>query len=241
MRRFVLTLLISSAGAWALGEGELRFDLAGKSYSTAKAKGAVFVKNGKSRIFIGVKDATNKFILTFTADIPNGDEVRPLNLTTEDSSLAVSLRTTQGSLAVLPQVQLAKNTDITYMERVDVISSEMEDDPDDRDYPGTHGHKNGHYKKRQRRKVRSEYRRVKPRWVGKSKAERMRLGEGIIQNKSFRDTYFSLQLTPVLSQGKVVSYTGSFSGTGRFSRSISGAEIKPISNGVLNVGIEYAP
>ena len=86
--------------------------------------------------------------------------------------------------------------------------------------------------------MKSEYHRVKPRWHEMSRADRLKHGEGVIQNNSFRNTFFALRLVPVLSQGQVVSYTGTFSGAGRFSNSISGGEIRPVERGEFHIKVE---
>jgi hypothetical protein len=229
--------LLCLSPLWSLEQGELKFAIGGKQYQTSQAQGMVQPKKGKSRIMIAVKDATAHFMLVLTADVDSGQEKLPLFLNTADSSLTATLKTRQGALAVMPQVQLARvDPRIEYVEVTHVETSETEDDPEDH---ATHGN-NGHHR-RKRRKMRAEFKRVKPRWHTMDKKERLKTGEGIIENKAFRDTYFTLQLVPVLSQGKVVSYTGSFSGTGRYSGSIAGAEVRSISNGVFNVKVENVP
>jgi hypothetical protein len=233
--RFFAAVLFSLSALHAINEGELRFRIGAAEYATANALGLIQARKGKTRICIAVKDVASQFMLVMTADVEAGAEAKPLVLTTEDSALAVSIRTRQGAMAVMPPVQLAQDDpNVQYAERFEVDSGETEDDPDFK----SHDH-NGSKKKR--RRIRSEYRRVKPAWHGKSKGERLRSGDGLIGNDAFREVYFSLRLVPVVTQGKVVSYTGSFSGTGRFARSISGAEIKPIEGGTFRVRVEHAP
>lgn len=235
MIRFLLITFAAFSGAWALAPGELSFTLGGKSYTTQNARAVIQTKGGKTRVMVAVKDISQRFMLVLTADLAPGDEGKPLQLTTDTAALGVTLRTAQGSLAVLPRLQLAKITDTTYSERVEVDTGELEDEPGQQ----ADHHKDGHHK-RKRRKIRTEYRRVKPRWHTMSRAERLSTGEGVIENAAFRDTFFSLRLIPVKVGEKVVSYEGSFAGVGRFSQSISGAESKPLQNGVFNVQVEYA-
>lgn len=219
---------------WSLDQGELRFSVGGKQYVTTQAQGLVQQKKDKARIMIAVKDSNSHFMLLLTADVESGQEKQPLFLNTADSSLTASLRTRQGTLAVMPQVQLARiDPQISYVEETHVDTGAMEDDPEDRS-TNTHA---GHQRKK-RRKMRAEYRRVKPRWHTMDKKDRVKSGEGVIENKAFRDTYFSLHLVPVLSQGKVVSYTGSFAGSGRYSGSRSGSEVRSVSNGTFSVKVE---
>lgn len=226
--------LLCLSPLWSLDQGELQFAVGGKQYHTTQAQGMVQPIKGKSRIMIAVKDATARFMLILTADVDSGQEKLPLFLNTADSSLTATLKTRQGALAVMPQVQLARvDPRIEYVEVTHVETGETEDDPEDHVRHSNQGHQ-----RKKRKKLRAEYRRVKPRWHTMDKKERLKSGEGIIENHTFRDTYFTLQLVPVISGGKVVSYTGNFSGTGRYSGSVSGAEVRSISNGAFNVKVE---
>ncbi len=238
MMRLLLFTFLAVGGAFALPEGRLQFALGSKTYATQHATALLQKKGEKTRILIAVKDIEERFLLVLTADVAKGDEIKPLQLTTVDGSLALTLRTQQGTLAVLPATQLAKPTADTYCERVEVDTGQWEDLAEN----GKGDDRNGErHLLKKRRKIRAEYRRVKPRWQQMSREDRIRTGEGIIANRAFEDTYFTLTLTPLLQGDKVVSYQGSFSGTGRFSRSISGAEVKPIENGMFHVKVEYAP
>lgn len=237
MRFFAVISFLSFSGIHALNPGELQFTVGNKNFSTVNAQSAIMVKNGRVRILIAVKDSTAKFMLIITADVDSGDEKKPLILTTEDSTLSLTLRTLQGSLAILPHRQLARSADLTYTQRVDVQTDELEVEP--HSLLKQTGDK--HQSLRQRKKVRVEYRKVRPAWQTMSKKDRLATGEGVIQNGAFRDTFFSLQLTPVISGGKVVSLAGGFAGNGRFSASVSGAELKPIRSGIFNVKVQYAP
>ncbi len=226
--------LICLTSIWSLEEGELKFSIGGKQYATTNAQGLVQVKKGKARIYIAVKDIESRFMLVLTADVPQGQETQQLNLNTSDSELTASLRTRNGTFAVMPQVQLAKiDPQISYVESSHVETGELEDDPEDK----ADKHSGKHTIKK-RKKMRSEYKRVKPRWHTMTHKERVKSGEGVIENNSFRETHFALQLTPVLSQGKVVSYTGTFAGSGRFSNTVSGSEVRPIKNGVFRVRVD---
>ncbi len=237
--RIVFGILLALTSALqALNPGELQFAVGAKQYTTTHAQGVVVTKNGKVRIHIAVKDVEARFMLLLTAEVAKGDELKPLTLTTQDSSLAVTLRTMQGSMAVLPHQQLAQVNDTSYVERVEVESDQLEEVPDEKGRLGNGHH--GHAKK-YRKKIRSEYRKVRPRWHTMSAKERLATGEGVIENGAFRDSFLSLQLIPVLSGGKVVSYDGTFAGSGRFSKSISGAEQKPIQGGVFNVKVQNVP
>lgn len=234
----ILLIFFAFQGVFALPAGELHFTLGGRTYATQHAVALVQKKGEKTRVLIAVKDIQQRFMLLLTADVNKGDEMKPLQLTTVDGTLALTLRTQQGILAVLPARQLAKPTADTFSERQEMETGQLEDDPD---------HVNAHDLQRvwqapkKRRKMRTEYRRVKPRWHQLSRDERLRTGEGVITNRAFQDTYFTLTLFPVIDGGKVTGYQGSFSGTGRFSRSISGGEIRQIHDGAFNVRVEYAP
>lgn len=237
MRFLAVISFLFLFAAHALNPGELQFTVGGKKFSTTKAQSAMTVKNGKVRILIAVKDTTAKFMLIITADVDAGDEKKPLILTTEDSSLSLTLRTLQGSLAILPHQQLVRSADLTYTQRVEVQTDELEEEP--RGPQKHNGEK--HQGAKLRKKMKAEYRQVKPVWHAMSKKDRLATGEGVIQNGAFRGTFFSLQLNPVVSGGKVVSLTGGFTGSGRSSNSISGAELKPIHDGVFSVKVQHAP
>lgn len=238
MRFFATILLFISPALAALNLGELQFVIGNKKYITTHAQGIVTTKNGRVRIHIAVKDIDSRFMLILTADVAKGEEIKPLTLTTLDSSLGVTLRTMQGSMAVLPHQQLAQINDLAYVQRVEVETDQLEEVPNEQD---RHGHAHGKSEKKFRKKIRTEYRKVKPRWHTMSAKERLATGEGVIENGAFRDSFLSLQLIPVVSGGKVVSYDGSFTGNGRFSKSISGAEQKPIQGGAFNVRVQNVP
>ena len=232
--RWVSLLIFLSSTLFAVEQGELKFSVGGKDYSTAHAQGLLQAKQGKSRIFIAVKDVEQRFMLMVTADVPVGREKEVLTLNSDDSDITVTLRTRQGTLAIMPQVQLAKiDPQMTYVERRDTETGQTEDEPEEADR-GKLARPQG----KKRPKMKSEYHRVKPRWHGMSRAEKIKSGEGVIQNNSFRNTHFALRLVPVLSQGKVVAYTGTFSGAGRFSNSIQGGEIRLIQGGEFHVKVE---
>ena len=74
-----------------------------------------------------------------------------------------------------------------------------------------------------------------------SRRDRLNTGAGVIENGAFRDTHFTLQLTPNVVNGKVVSYQGSFSGSGRFAPQASNGEIRLLSGGEFHVRVEHAP
>lgn len=233
MRTIAAIFFLLVARASAIAEGDLQFTLNGKTYLTHNAQAIVETKRGKTRIHIAVKDVTEKFMLMLTAELTPGQELSPLQLTTENSTLSVSLRTKQGTFAVMPHTQLAPITEHTYTERVLVETSELEDDM--HVAPSLTG------VRPKRKKIRSEYRKVKPRWHTMSKEDRLKHGEGVIVNSAFKDALFMLSLQPVVSAGKVVSLDGTFGGTGRLGRGMSGNEIKPIQNGSFRVRVQYAP
>jgi hypothetical protein len=172
-------------------------------------------------------------MLMLTAELKPGQELTPLQLTTEDSTLSVSLRTKQGTFAVMPHTQLAPITEHMYSERVEVETNETEDDP--------HAAPSHSGRRQKRKKIRAEYRRVKPRWHTMSKEDRIKHGEGVIVNSAFKDALFMLSLQPVVLGGKLVSLDGTFGGTGRLGHGISGNEIKPIQNGSFKVKVQYVP
>ncbi len=240
MRFFAVIVVSLLSGAWALGEGDLQFTLAGKTYKTQNAAALVTTKNGKSRVVIAVKDIGQRFLFMMTADVAQGREAQALSLSSSDADVAVTLRTQQGVFALLPQQQLAKETNLTYAERVEVVTGELEDDAESHaDIDDRLNGRNHH--KRKRKKIRSEYRRIKPAWTRMSRADRLNSGAGVIENAAFRDTHFTLQLTPKIVNGKVVAYEGSFAGSGRFARGNGTGEIKALSGGSFHVRVEHAP
>ncbi|MBS0617402.1 MAG: hypothetical protein JSR44_04395 [Spirochaetes bacterium] len=231
MLRGLLIVILTASALLAQANGEMTFKLGNQTYSTQLTRAAVQKKGDKVRILIAVKDKKQRFVLILAADVRPGDEKKPLVLTSEDSDVSVTLRTAQGSLAVLPHTQMPRiDPNFHQIERVEVDSGETEDDPATQ-----------HTAVRQKRhKIRMQYRQRKPHWHSLSREERLRTGLGVIRNESFKDTFFALQLVPVVANEKVVTYTGTFSGNGRFSRSLQGSEIKPITNGQFQVQVEYA-
>ena len=240
MRSFAVILLLTMAPLIAVGEGELRFNLGGREYSTQHAAALLSTRNGKSRIVVAVKDINQRFLLMLTADVAAGSEKQPLHLSSADSDLAVTLRSSQGVFALLPHQQLAKDANLTYVEKVHVETTELDDEVESPAEVQDRLHGRFHAR-RKRKKIRSEYRRVKPAWAKMSRQDRFNTGAGVIQNEAFRDTHFTLQLTPNVVNGKVVSYQGSFSGSGRFARQTGTGEIKSLSGGVFHVRVEHAP
>lgn len=227
-------LFLTPSPMQALSEGELHFTVRGKTYTTQNAIAALQAKGDKTRIMIAVKDVEQRFMLTLTVDVARGDEQKTLRVSTEDTPLGFTLRTPQGALAVIPSVQLAKPTNDTYSVQFTKETNEWEDDPADQESPTKR-------RNRKRRKVRTEYQRVKPTWHTMTSEQRRQTGEGVIANHAFDDTYFTVTLIPVIEAGKVISYEGVFSGTARFSQSISGAQVVPVNHGAFKVRVQYAP
>jgi len=240
MRAVAFVALLMAAPLIAVGEGELRFNLGGREYSTQHAAALISTHHGKSRIVVAVKDINQRFLLMLSADVAAGSEKQPLHLTSADSDLAVTLRSSQGVFSLLPHQQLAKESNLTYVEKVDVETSEIEDEVESPAEIQDRLHGRSHAR-RKRKKIRSEYRRVKPAWAKMSRQDRLNTGAGVIRNDAFKDTHFTLQLTPNVVNGKVVSYQGSFSGSGRFARQTGTGEIKTLSGGVFHVRVEHAP
>ena len=233
MRLLLATTLFCSA-LFGVEQGELRFSVGGKTYTTSNAQGVLLLKAKKSRIHIAVKDVSQRFLFMVTADVEPGREKEPLFLTSEDTELSVSLRTSRGVLAILPEVQLAKvDPQLVYIERKDVETGETEEVVN-----GQSGDKHSEQKRLNRRKIRSEYERKTPRWHQMSRSERLKSGSGVIRNEAFRNTFFAIRLVPILAAGKVIAYNGTFSGTGRFSNSIQGGEIRAIEGGEFHVKVE---
>lgn len=238
MFRSLIAFWVFGFNLAALPSGGLSFNLGDKAFSTTNALAVIEKKSGNQRLTVAVKDLAQRFLFILTVDLPSGNEKKILELSTATDAVSLVLRTQQGSLAVMPQIQFAKPTDELYTERVEVATDEFEDDAT---ISAQSSAKRDNLKKHRRRKVRTEYRRVKPRWHTMSREEKLRTGEGVIRNGSFANTSFRVRLVPVVSQGKVVSYEGSFGGVGRFSNSVSGADLKPIQGGVFNVQVQYAP
>lgn len=241
MRLLTAILFLLPPVIQAIEPGTLQFTLGGRSFTTTNALGALEAKNGRVRIHIGVKDVTAKFMLVITADVAQGEEKKPMVLTTEDSSICLTLRTAQGSLAILPHQQLVRSTDSLYTQRVEVETDQLEEVPSSNYATQSDKHTNHHQEKKYRKKIKVEYQKVKPKWHGMSRKERFASGEGVIENGAFRNSYVILQINPVLSGGKVVTINGTFGGSGRFSTSISGAEQRPIQNGSFSVKVQNVP
>jgi len=225
----------------AVDEGTLSFSIGNRTYQTKAAVGAMQPLKDSTRIFVGVKDRDARFLFSFTVDIKKGSETETLTLTTYDHDLSVVFRSQHGAMAILPEVQLVKeNPNEMYVERVEVDSGTMEE-VDDRVNP-TFGNRIQSLEKSSRhkrqKKIYAKYRLVKPRWHTMTKEQRIASGEGIIKNKKFENTFFAVTLKPVVAQGKIIAYEGSFSGIGRFAKNATGAEFTPIKNGEFFVKVE---
>lgn len=162
--------------------GNLQFNLAGKVLSSGSAAGGIKREKNCTRIFFGVKDTASGFQILITAEVEPGAELGPLTLTTEDNQLSVVLQTRRAVYMVMPHLQLAKPH------------------PNDKSHRGEVTNGKTHY--------RSEL----PEWHRLSRAERVKRGAGIIRNGAFRDTLFTLRISPVITDGRVVSIAGSFAG-----------------------------
>lgn len=237
----IFALVFLSTGIWSQNQGDLGFSIGGAQYDTRNAQAVVKNLSGKKRLMIAVKDVESRFMLVLTADVNDGEELQPMNLNTQDSTLTFSLRTRRGVLAVMPQVQLVKpDAQMTYVERTERETGELEDAPEPEGIVRNDEHRKEQKQRHKRKKIRAEYRRVKPKWHTMTKKERLQNGEGVVRNNSFRDTFFAVQLVPVVTAGKVVAYTGTFSGAGRFSGSVTGSDIQSIHNGKFHVKVENA-
>ena len=233
IKYIVISLILEVTAIMPVDRGVMQFTLNNSTFVANGAEGAIIDSNGKKRIFIAVKDRTAGVLLMITADVAKGDELLPLNLTTVSTELSVTLRTRSGVMTVLPQIQMVKDTQIRYNERIETVSDAEENVEE----IGSDGKKHVV----SRKKIKVEYRRAKPKWQTMTPNERLLVGEGVYENKAFKDTFFSVQLVPEVVNGKVVAYTGTFAGSGRFSSAMNTASVKNLQQGSFNVRVQYAP
>lgn len=234
-------------------EGTITFTLDGKTYSLADAKTALIQKSDKTQLIIGVTDRNARVQFALTAELSSF--TTPQQLSTEANSISLTVITTKGMYSVVPTVTLARDDFMQYVHRKEIETGEMEDDPNDqpeeRDPRCRSEHNtlqlqsaqriaHEHCKQKRRKKVRVEYVQKPPTWINKTREERLRTGDGVMQEKQYADTYFQVNLTPTVVDGKITQLVGSFGGTVRFAEGQFKGRTVRLSAGTFTVPVTYS-
>lgn len=241
---FRLSLFFALFSGYLYADAQIAFTVGGKVYELTGAQALLQQKDGKAKILIGAKDTTTRAMIAITAEIPSSSLDNEQILTTEFTPLSLVIVNTRGVYNIAPSVTLARDSFMRYTKREEVDTGELEDDPQDtlheraEECRQKHRDSCEHHGRRKRRKIRSVYRQHGPTWVGKTRAERIATGDGVMREEKYRDTTLQLQLKPVKSGGRVIQFTGTFSGTVLFNEGMNNAVNVQISNGVFNVPVQ---
>ncbi|HRP69415.1 MAG TPA: hypothetical protein PLY93_07785 [Turneriella sp.] len=261
MRLFIFNLFLFSFFISPLfAEGAISFTLDGKTYSLADAKTAFIQKGDKSQLIIGVTDRTARVQFALTVESPMF--TTPQQFTTSSNSISLTVLTTKGMYSVVPEITFARDDFMRYNRRKEVETGEMEDDPNDTsdNLPPecrtmhntlqlqTAAHKASYERcekrhkteRKKRKKIRVEYVQEPPTWVNKTREERLRTGDGVMREEQYRDTFFQVNLTPTLVDGKITQLTGSFGGTVRFAEGQFKGRTVTLSTGSFTVPVTYS-
>jgi hypothetical protein len=247
--RFLLSFFLVGA-ATLHAESEINFSIQGRTYALTGGYAVISQKNGHAQIMIAARDANAKAQIAITAELAGPQLDQTIEVSTEYNPISAIIVNPHGIYSVVPQVSLARDDFMRYTVREEVNTGDMEDDPTDRLHERAaecrHGftaacRKHLHDKGAKRQKIKVVYKKQPPTWVGKSRAERVKTGDGIIQEKKYRDTYFTLRLTPVMLANKVVSVSGSFGGVVLFNAGMNQGVRMPIQNGSFSLQVKYVP
>lgn len=248
MRR-LLTIPLLALLTPLLADGNISFVMGGRSYQLTGGQAVLAKRNGKVQLIIAAKDMQNKMQFAVTGELTE-QLSGPVELTTSFSPVSAVIVSARGIYSVAPAVMLARDEFMRYTKKEEVVTGELEDDPDDNVYDrleecrrsrNDHCHRVAHEKRRKRKKIAVRYVKHGPTWVGKSRAERIATGDGIAKEEKYRDTTFAVRITPVIVDGKVVSLTGSFGGVMLFNEGMNQAVKIPLQNGQFTVQVENKP
>ncbi len=251
MRRLVWVTVFALTG-FAYAESGVSFRIAGRNYSLTGGHAVITNKNGKTQLIIGVKDLTAKAMFAITAELPQGALDSVQEISSEYNPVSLVLMSNKGVYTLAPHVTLARDNFIQYHKREDVDTGGFEDDPEDRPEQRIHEcrehfrHSELCYRlmkerRQKRKKIRVEYKKHGPTWVGKSRDERIRSGDGVMRENKYRDTTLVVRITPTVVNGKLTQLTGSFGGVVVYNEGLSPAVKTPIQNGQFSVEVQNVP
>jgi hypothetical protein len=221
---FRLFLSFSLLSGFIYADAQIAFTVGGRVYELTGAQALLKQKDGKAKILIGAKDTTTKAMIAITAEIPTSSLDSEQILTTEFTPLSLVIVNARGIYNIAPSVTLARDSFMRYTKREEVDTGELEDDPEDRHHERADECRQKH--------------RDGPTWVGKTREERIASGDGVMREEKYRDTLLQLHLKPVKSNGRVIQFTGTFSGTVLFNEGMSNAVKVQVSGGTFDVPVQ---
>lgn len=250
MRRLFCLILFILPGMLA-ATPDVTFSIDNKQYQLTGGHAVVTKKKGKIQLIIAVKDLTAKAMFALTAELPTTALENPQELTSEYNALSLVLMNQKGIYSLVPHTTLARDDFMRYHAREEIMTDEMEDDPDDRIEEKLNDCRNHQYvelcqkitreKRRRRRKIRVEYKKHGPTWVSKSRDERIRTGDGVMREEKYRDTMFILRINPVVENGKLIRLNGTFGGVVLYNEGMAPAIKTPIQGGQFSVQVQNVP
>lgn len=250
MRGLFCVLVFALPGMLA-ADPDISFSIGGKQYQLTGGHAVVTTKKGKTQLIVAVKDLTAKAMFAITAELPPRALESPQELTSEYNALSLVLMNQKGVYSLVPHTTLARDDFMRYHAKEEIITDEMEDDPDDHNTEklqacGNHNHpelcrKITNEKRRKRHKIRVEYKKHAPTWVAKSRDERIKTGDGVMREEKYRDTLFILRLNPVIENGKLMRLNGTFGGVVLYNEGMTPAVKTPIQGGQFSVKVQNVP
>jgi|GEM_PF-3493762 len=248
--RFVTLLIFSGLFCAATADSGMGFTIGGRQYQLNGGQAVLYTVKGRTQLILAVRDPQSKAQIAITVEVPAGAlNGTPLELTADFHPVSAVIINAKGIYSFVPQLTLARDSFMKYVKKEEVITDELEDDPHDRPQDRLSECRHGlsdnceklmHHHRRKRKKVRVKYTTHGPTWVNKSREERIATGDGIMREEKFRDTFFMLRLTPVMSGSKVTRFTGSFAGVMVYNEGMNPAVKLPIQGGIIDLQVHDA-
>ncbi len=248
LRATAIFTTLLAASLWA--DGTISFRIGPREYQLTGAQGIIAKRKGKTQLLIAVKDAQQKAQFALSAELP-ADLTGPVELTPDIAPLTAVIVNTRGIYSFVPHVTLARDDFMRYTKKEEIVTGELEDDPEDRPedrLEECRREKSAReciqaikQKRRKRPKVTVRYVKHGPTWMGKSREERITQGDGVAVEEKYRDTSLVVRITPVLVNGKVVSLTGSFAGIMVYNEGLAAATKVPLQGGAFSVTVKDTP
>lgn len=245
--RILVGIFLAFCGPALMAEYSAEFKIGGKLYQLTGGYAVITQKNGKTQLMLAVKDGTAKAQFAVTAELPDGALGNTTELSTELHPLSAVIVNPKGIYSVIPHVNLARDDFMIYNAKEEIDTGELEDHPKDRPHERIHECRQGYTErclklaKEQRakkKKIRVHYRKHGPTWVGKSRKERIDSGDGVHKDNKYKDTTFTLRLTPVIVDGKLTAVNGTFAGVVVYNEGLNPAQKATIQNGKFSMQVK---
>lgn len=241
-----ILFLVVTATAPLFAEGNIAFQVGSRSYRLTGAHGLIAQRNGKTQIIVGVKDTDAKVQFAFTAELPSA-LTGPVELSPDVAPLTAMIVTPQGFYSFVPAVTLARDEFMRYTKKEEIVTNELEDDPEDNAEASVEECRRNNRrdceriaktKRRKRPKVIVKYSQHAPTWLGKSREERITQGDGVALEEKYRDTSLIIRLTPTIVDGKITQLSGTFAGTMLYNAGMNAATKVPLQSGTFSVTVK---